>query len=106
VFDIAGVFASMFVLSVFVILIDVAVTMVERRLQDGGLRLRLKPALRAIHSMTSSARARQGPAQGDATVNSNYRLSDSPPIHPVARSILRTGTPEPRIKLSRLKMGH
>ena len=32
VFDIAGVFAGMFVLSVFVILIDVAVTMVERRL--------------------------------------------------------------------------
>jgi hypothetical protein len=55
--------------------------------------------------MTASARARHGPAQGDATVNSNYRLSDSPPIHPVARSILRTGTPEPRIKLSRLRMG-
>jgi len=32
VFDIAGVFAGMFVLSVFVILIDVGVTMVERRL--------------------------------------------------------------------------
>ena len=32
VFDIAGVFAGMFVLSVFVILIDVAVTTVERRL--------------------------------------------------------------------------
>src|ERR1035437_9103868 len=56
-----------------------------------------------IHSMTASARARHGPAQGDATVN--YRLSDSPPIHPVARSILRTGTPEPHIKLSRLRMG-
>ena len=32
VFDVAGVFAGMFVLSVFVILIDIAVTMVERRL--------------------------------------------------------------------------
>src|SRR3981189_3525591 len=32
VFDIAGVFAGMFVLSVFVILIDLAVTSVERRL--------------------------------------------------------------------------
>jgi NitT/TauT family transport system permease protein len=32
VFDVAGVFAGMFVLSAFVILIDVAVTMVERRL--------------------------------------------------------------------------
>jgi NitT/TauT family transport system permease protein len=32
VFDIAGVFAGMFVLSVFVILIDIVVTMVERRL--------------------------------------------------------------------------
>ena len=32
VFDVAGVFAGMFVLSVFVILIDLAVTMVERRL--------------------------------------------------------------------------
>src|SRR6201996_6600959 len=32
VFDVAGVFAGMFVLSVFVILIDFAVTMVERRL--------------------------------------------------------------------------
>jgi NitT/TauT family transport system permease protein len=32
VFDVAGVFAGMFVLSVFVILIDMAVTVVERRL--------------------------------------------------------------------------
>jgi NitT/TauT family transport system permease protein len=32
VFDVAGVFAGMFVLSAFVILIDVLVTMVERRL--------------------------------------------------------------------------
>jgi len=32
VFDVAGVFAGMFVLSVFVILIDMVVTMVERRL--------------------------------------------------------------------------
>src|SRR5216683_213647 len=32
VFDIAGVFAGMFVLSAFVILIDMAVTLVERRL--------------------------------------------------------------------------
>src|SRR5882762_9133706 len=32
IFDVAGVFAGMIVLSVFVILIDVAVTMVERRL--------------------------------------------------------------------------
>ena len=32
VFDVAGVFAGMFVLSAFVILIDLAVTMVERRL--------------------------------------------------------------------------
>jgi len=32
VFDVAGVFAGMFVLSVFVILIDLAVTAVERRL--------------------------------------------------------------------------
>src|SRR6266851_3625301 len=32
VFDVAGVFAGMFILAVFVILIDVAVTMVERRL--------------------------------------------------------------------------
>src|SRR6185295_16028378 len=32
VFDVAGVFAGMFVLSVFVILIDLAVTLVERRL--------------------------------------------------------------------------
>jgi len=32
VFDVAGVFAGMFVLSIFVILIDMAVTMVERRL--------------------------------------------------------------------------
>ena len=32
VFDIAGVFAGMFVLSIFVILIDVGVTLVERRL--------------------------------------------------------------------------
>jgi NitT/TauT family transport system permease protein len=32
VFDVAGVFAGMFVLSIFVILIDVAVTLVERRL--------------------------------------------------------------------------
>ena len=32
VFDVAGVFAGMFVLSAFVILIDIAVTMVERRL--------------------------------------------------------------------------
>ncbi len=32
VFDIAGVFAGMFVLSVFVILIDMMVTAVERRL--------------------------------------------------------------------------
>jgi len=32
VFDVAGVFAGMFVLSIFVILIDVAVTVVERRL--------------------------------------------------------------------------
>ena len=32
VFDVAGVFAGMFVLSAFVILIDVAVTLVERRL--------------------------------------------------------------------------
>jgi NitT/TauT family transport system permease protein len=31
-FDIAGVFAGMFVLSAFVILIDVMVTVVERRL--------------------------------------------------------------------------
>jgi hypothetical protein len=57
-------------------------------------------------SMTPSARGRQGPAQGDATINSNYRPSDSAPIHPVARSILRTGTPEPRIKLLPLEMGH
>jgi len=32
VFDVAGVFAGMFVLSAFVILIDLAVTLVERRL--------------------------------------------------------------------------
>ena len=32
VFDVAGVFAGMFVLSAFVILIDIAVTLVERRL--------------------------------------------------------------------------
>src|SRR5262249_40063973 len=32
VFDVAGVFAGMFVLSIFVILIDVVVTLVERRL--------------------------------------------------------------------------
>jgi NitT/TauT family transport system permease protein len=32
VFDVAAVFAGMFVLSIFVILIDVAVTLVERRL--------------------------------------------------------------------------
>jgi len=32
VFDVAGVFAGMFVLSVFVVLIDMAVTLVERRL--------------------------------------------------------------------------
>jgi len=32
VFDVAGVFAGMFVLSVFVVLIDIAVTLVERRL--------------------------------------------------------------------------
>jgi NitT/TauT family transport system permease protein len=32
VFDVAGVFAGMFVLSVFVILIDLVVTLVERRL--------------------------------------------------------------------------
>jgi NitT/TauT family transport system permease protein len=32
VFDVAGVFAGMFVLSIFVILIDIAVTIVERRL--------------------------------------------------------------------------
>ena len=32
IFDVAGVFAGMFVLSIFVILIDVAVTLVERRL--------------------------------------------------------------------------
>ncbi|NEV78703.1 ABC transporter permease, partial [Rhodopseudomonas sp. BR0C11] len=31
-FDVAGVFAGMFVLSVFVILIDLAVSLVERRL--------------------------------------------------------------------------
>ena len=31
-FDVAGVFAGMFVLSAFVILIDFAVTLVERRL--------------------------------------------------------------------------
>jgi NitT/TauT family transport system permease protein len=31
-FDVAGVFAGMFVLAVFVILIDFAVTLVERRL--------------------------------------------------------------------------
>src|SRR6266853_1168754 len=58
-----------------------------------------------VLSTISSPRARQGPAQGDATVNSNYRRSDSAPIHPVARSILRTGTPEPRIKLLLLEMG-
>src|SRR5215510_689704 len=32
VFDVAGVFAGMFVLSIFVILIDMGVTLVERRL--------------------------------------------------------------------------
>jgi NitT/TauT family transport system permease protein len=32
IFDVAGVFAGMFVLSAFVILIDIGVTMVERRL--------------------------------------------------------------------------
>jgi NitT/TauT family transport system permease protein len=32
VFDVAGVFAGMFVLSAFVILIDMAVSLVERRL--------------------------------------------------------------------------
>jgi NitT/TauT family transport system permease protein len=32
VFDVAGVFAGMFVLSIFVVLIDLAVTMVENRL--------------------------------------------------------------------------
>jgi NitT/TauT family transport system permease protein len=32
VFDVAGVFAGMFVLAVFVIVIDVLVTLVERRL--------------------------------------------------------------------------
>jgi NitT/TauT family transport system permease protein len=32
IFDVAGVFAGMFVLSIFVILIDVAVTLVEKRL--------------------------------------------------------------------------
>lgn len=32
IFDVAGVFAGMFVLSVFVLLIDFAVTLVERRL--------------------------------------------------------------------------
>jgi len=32
IFDVAGVFAGMFVLSAFVILIDLAVTRVERRL--------------------------------------------------------------------------
>jgi NitT/TauT family transport system permease protein len=31
-FDVAGVFAGMFVLAIFVILIDLAVTLVERRL--------------------------------------------------------------------------
>ena len=32
VFDVAGVFAGMFVLSLFVVLIDMVVTLVERRL--------------------------------------------------------------------------
>jgi NitT/TauT family transport system permease protein len=32
VFDVAGVFAGMFVLSIFVVLIDLAVTLVENRL--------------------------------------------------------------------------
>jgi NitT/TauT family transport system permease protein len=32
VFDVAGVFAGMFVLSVFVVLIDMGVTLIERRL--------------------------------------------------------------------------
>jgi hypothetical protein len=64
------------------------------------------PAFPISRPFQGSARARQGPAQGDATINSNYRHSDSAPIHPVARSILRTGTPEPRIKLLLLEMGH
>ena len=38
VFDVAGVFAGMFVLSAFVILIDIGVTLVERRLLVGGRR--------------------------------------------------------------------
>ena len=52
VFDVAGVFAGMFVLSAFVILIDIAVTLVERRLlvwrptrRTGGGRA-LTPSLR------------------------------------------------------------
>jgi NitT/TauT family transport system permease protein len=32
VFDVAGVFAGMFVLSIFVVLIDMGVTLIERRL--------------------------------------------------------------------------
>jgi MFS family permease len=73
--------------------------------QRGG-HVRKVPTTDMALSMTPSARARQGPAQGDATINSNYRHSDSAPIHPVARSILRTGTPEPRVKLLLLEMGH
>ena len=44
------------------------------------------------------------PQNGERGLNSNYRFSASPPIHPVAGSILRTGMPEPLIKLPCLKM--
>jgi hypothetical protein len=37
---------------------------------------------------------------------STIRHADSPPIYPVAGLILRTGTPEPLVKLPRLKIGN
>ena len=46
------------------------------------------------------------PQNGERGLNSNYRLSASPSIHPVAGSIPRTGMPEPLIKLPCLKMAN
>ena len=76
VFDVAAVFAGMFVLSAFVILIDSGVTVVERRLlvwRPDWRRQGLATAQRHCEEPTDRANAR--PMTGSATKQSSFFLS-------------------------------
>jgi hypothetical protein len=84
VFDVAGVFAGMFVLAAFVIVIDTIVSVIEKRLWSGG---RLQPTA-GLGIRAAGLSFDQRPAKGRAQRRNHARET-----HPAARRFTRRACP-------------